>query len=86
VFVFGIVEVLLCALKKYILSASLIILNSFVTNYLVIQNEKKALAGRPANLPTNGASLSLESKHLSWSALLLGGLKRARPAQFVTPI
>jgi hypothetical protein len=34
-FVFGIVEVLLCALKKYLLSASLIMLNSFITNLVI---------------------------------------------------
>jgi hypothetical protein len=51
---FGIVEVLLCALKKYLLSDSLIKLYNFVTN-LVIQTLKKKFGG-PACQLTNKQS------------------------------
>jgi hypothetical protein len=47
VFVFA-----LCALKKYLLSASLIMLNNFVTN-LVIQNENNNNNGGPTCQLTN---------------------------------
>jgi hypothetical protein len=90
---FGIVEILLCALKKYLFTASLIMLNNFVTN-LVIQNVKKIkIAGRPANSPINGAGFLFEPKHLCWSALpspLLGNLngrsKQGGSAHFATPL
>jgi hypothetical protein len=53
VFIFGInVEVLLCALKKYFMLGSLIMINNFVTN-LVIQIVKNKKFGRPAHQPAN---------------------------------
>jgi hypothetical protein len=57
-FIFGIIEVLLCAFKKYFLSASLIMFNIFINN-LVIQNVKKKLKIWRADPPINGEDMGL---------------------------
>jgi hypothetical protein len=69
VFVFDIVEVQLFALKKYLLSASLIMLTNFVTT-LVIQNIKKSKKndGSARQLANKRGVHEVELKNLSWSA------------------